>query len=109
MREPDDYLNLAEDVLHRAKALGADDADVLVAAATEFESTVRQGEIERLMEASSRALGLGVFVGGRPAITYTSDFATDALDRLAEETVELARVTDPDEAAGLPDPAEWAQ
>ena len=60
MKDPDYYLNLAEDVVRRAKAHGADDADVLVAAATEFESTVRQGEIERLIEASSRALGLRV-------------------------------------------------
>jgi len=109
LRDPDHYLSLAEDVVRRAKAHGADDADVLVAAATEFESTVRQGEIERLMEASSRGLGLRVFVGGRPAITYTSDFSSDALDRLADETVQLAKITDPDEAAGLPDPAEWAQ
>jgi PmbA protein len=109
LKDPDYYLNLAEDVVRRAKAHGADDADVLVAAATEFESTVRQGEIERLIEASSRALGLRVFVGGRPAITYTSDFSIDALDRLAEETVQLARITDPDPAAGLPDPEGWAE
>ena len=109
MTEPEDYLSLAEDVARRAKARGADDADVLIAAATEFESTVREGQVERLMEASSRALGLRVFVGGRPAITYTSDFASDVLDRLAEETVELARITDPDPAAGLPDPEEWGQ
>jgi len=109
LNDPDHYLNLAEDVVRRAKAHGADDADVLVAAGTEFESTVREGQIERLMEADSRALGLRVFVGGRPAITYTSDFASNALDRLAEETVQLARITDPDPAMGLPDPEAWAE
>ena len=109
MNEPEHYLNLAEDVVRRAKAHGADDADVLVAAGTEFESTVRQGEIERLMEADSRALGLRVCVGGRPAITYTSDFGPDALERLAEEAVQLARITDPDPAMGLPDPEGWAE
>src|SRR6266567_1531924 len=60
----DDYLSLAEDIVRRAKAHGADDADALVAAATEFEATVREGELERLMEAGSKALGLRVFVGG---------------------------------------------
>ncbi len=94
--------------MHRAKTQGADDADVLVAAATEFETTVRQSEIERLMEAGSKALGLRVFVGGRSAISYTSDFASDALERLADETVQLARITDPDPAAGLPEAEEWA-
>src|SRR5439155_15899066 len=39
---------------------------------------------------------------------YTSDFSTEALDRLVEETVQLARITDSDPAAGLPDPEGWA-
>lgn len=101
-------LNLAEDVVRLAKQHGADDADVLAAAGTEFEVTVRRGEIERLVEAGSKALGLRVFVNGRPATGYTSDLSRDALDKLARETVELASITDVDPASGLPDPEEWA-
>lgn len=102
------YLNLAEDVVRLARRHGADDADVLVRAGTEFEVTVRDGEIDRLLEAGSKALGLRVFVGGRPAISYTSDFSRHALDRLAQDAVELAAITDPDPAGGLPDPEEWS-
>lgn len=109
MEDVDQYLNIAQDVVRLAKQAGADDADVIISAGTEFEVTVRQGEIDRLLEAGSKALGLRVFVGGRPAICYTSDFAADALARLARDTVDMAGITDPDVAGGLPDPEEWAQ
>jgi len=103
------YLSVAEDLVRRARKHGANDADVLVSAATEFEATVREGQLERLVEAGSKALGLRVFVDARSAICYTSDFSPAALEKLAEDTVELAAITDPDEAAGLPDPTDWAQ
>lgn len=102
------YVNLGEDVVRLARRHGADEADVIVGAGTEFEVTVRQGEIDRLVEAGSKALGLRVYVGGRPAVRYTSDFSPDVLDRFAQETVELAAITDFDPAGGLPDPEEWA-
>src|SRR4051812_41779036 len=109
MDDPTQLLNLAEDVVQLAKQHGATDADVVVSAGTEFEVTVRKGEIEKLLEAGSRALGLRVLIDGRSAISYTSDFSRDALDTLASQTVDLARITDPDSASGLPDPEEWAQ
>ena len=103
-----DCLNLADSVLQLARAAGADDCDVLVATGTEFEVTVRRAEIDKLLEADSKALGLRVFVGGRSATVYTSDFSRDALQQLATEAVEMAAITDPDPAGGLPDPEEWA-
>ena len=109
MEDLDHYLNLAEDVVKRARRNGADEADVIAAGGTEFEVTVRKGEIDRLIEAGSKALGLRVYVGGRPAVCYTSDFSRDALEKFAHDTVELAAITDPDPAGGLPDPSEWAQ
>lgn len=92
-----------------ARRHGADEADVVVSTGTEFEVTVRRGEIERLVEADSKALGLRVFVGGRSAVSYTSDFSREALERFAREAVELAAISDPDPAGGLPDPEGWAQ
>ena len=47
MAESEQYLNLAEDVVRLARQHGADEADVLVSTGTEFEVTVRQGEIGR--------------------------------------------------------------
>lgn len=98
-----DYRDHATDLLRRARAKGADSADMLVSEGTEFSVTVRKGEVETLKEAGSRALGVRVFVGRRTASCYTSDLSWTALDRLLEETVGMARATGEDPAAGLPD------
>ena len=63
-----DHRDLAEHLLKRARAGGADAADVLVAEGTEFSVTVRKGEIETLEEAGSKALGIRVFVGDRKSV-----------------------------------------
>ena len=98
-----DYRDLAQHLLRRARALGADAADVLVAEGTDFSVTVRKGEVETLKDAGSKALGLRVFVGRRTASSYTSDFSPPALETLVGDTVDMARVTGEDAAAGLPD------
>ncbi|MFN8133672.1 MAG: DNA gyrase modulator, partial [Solirubrobacteraceae bacterium] len=98
-----DHRELAVELLRRARAAGAGDADAIVAEGTEFSVTVRKGEVETLTEAGSKALGLRVFVGKRTASSHTSDFSWPTLDRLVEETVGMARATGEDGAAGLPD------
>jgi PmbA protein len=98
-----DHRDLAEHLLGRARATGADAADILVAEGTDFSVTVRKGEVETLKDAGSKALGMRVFVGKRTATSYTSDFSRAALERLVADTVSMARVTGEDAAAGLPD------
>ena len=104
-----DYRDLADHLLRRARALGADAADVLVAEGTDFSVTVRKGEVETLKDAGSKALGLRVFVGRRTASSYTSDFSPPALETLVGDCVDMARVTGEDAAAGLPDEAPPAE
>ena len=96
-------LELAEELLRRARVEGATDADALVVSGTDFSVTVRKGEVEKLTDAGSKALGLRVFVGKRTATSYSSDFSPAALSSLVAETVAMARVTGEDAAAGLPD------
>jgi PmbA protein len=98
-----DHRDLAVDLVAKARAAGADAADVLVAEGTDFSVTVRKGEVEKLTEAGSKALGIRVFVGRRTATSYTSDFSPAALASLVSETVSMARATGEDPAAGLPD------
>jgi PmbA protein len=98
-----DHRDLAASVLARARACGADAADVLVAQGTDFSVTVRRGEVETLKESGSKALGVRVFVGRRTASSYSSDFSAASLDALVQEAVDIARRTGEDPAAGLPD------
>lgn len=95
--------DLAAHVVRLARAAGAEQCDVVVQAYDESSVTVRLGKVEKLIEAGSRSLGLRVIDGGRTAVCSTSDLRDEALDRLARETVELARISEADEFAGLPD------
>ena len=106
------YQDLAESIIGKAIAAGADQADVIVAAGSEMTVAVRKGEIEHLREATSRGMGLRVFKGGRQAILHSSDLTSEAIDRLVIEALAMASVTDPDPHAGLPEEAtgrEWAE
>lgn len=96
-------LELAGRAVALARRHGAEQCDAIAIAHTESTVAVRLGEVEKLIEAGSRSLGLRVIDGGRTAVCATSDFAADAFDRFAAETVELARISAPDEYAGLPD------
>jgi PmbA protein len=98
-----DYRDLAEDVLRRAKAHGADAAALVLGEGTEFSVSLRKGEVETLKEAGSKALGIRVLVGRRTASSYTSDFSPPAIAEMVEQTVAMARATGEDPAAGLPE------
>lgn len=99
-------LELADELVRAARAGGATDADALVVSGTDFSVTVRKGEVEKLTDAGSKALGLRVFVGKRTATSYSSDFSPAALASLVAQTVAMARATGEDAAAGLPDETE---
>src|SRR5713101_3082774 len=103
-RRVDEYLDVAEHVVALARRGGADAADAVLDSGLEFSVTVRRGEVEKLLEASARGLGLRVFRGGRCAVTYTSDLAPPALAQFVEQALDLAAITDPDPFSGLPDP-----
>jgi PmbA protein len=93
--------------LARARTAGADAADAVLAAGDSLETRVRGEEIDFVVQARQRTLGLRALVRGsrgmRSAITSTSDLSPEAIDRMADETVALARATAEDPAAGLPD------
>jgi PmbA protein len=100
---------VAEQACALAKKHGADAAEAVVRAGSELSVKVRLGEIELLQEAASKAVGLRVFRDHRAAITYTSDLSPAALEQFVRDTVDLARLAEPDELNELPDRAELAR
>src|ERR1700730_7862295 len=98
----------ASDVADRAVKRGATAAEVIIRQWTEFSVGVRIGEIETLKESTDRGLGLRVLIDGKQASVSGSDFSADSVTSLIEEVVELARLTSPDDTAGLPDSQELA-
>jgi PmbA protein len=97
-------LELANDVVKRALAAGATDAECTIAEGDEFTANVRMRELESLKEAGSRAAGLRILVGRRTGASYTSDLSREGIDKLVRSAVELAEITTEDPHAGLPEP-----
>ncbi|MCS5638045.1 MAG: TldD/PmbA family protein [Myxococcota bacterium] len=93
--------------IERALAAGATQADALLVRSDSREVKVRGEEIEFVKQARERCLGLRTLVGANgglsTAVSSTCDLAEAAIDRMAEETVALARATAPDPHAGLPE------
>ena len=98
----------AAGVAEGAVKRGASAAEVIIRQRTEFSVGVRLGEVETLQESTDQGLGLRVLIDGRQASVSGSDFSRDAVMSLVDEAVELARLTSPDDTAGLPDPEELA-
>jgi PmbA protein len=101
MRE--DYQSLAEHVVSRALAKGADDVEVVIHAGREFTVAIRKGEIDKLIEADSQTLGLRIYRDGRPAATYTSDLNPQALEEFLDRSLDLTNIADRDEFRTLPE------
>jgi len=98
----DELIKVAEKAVAWAKKHGADAAEAQVQAGGELTTKVRLGEPELVQEASSKALGLRVFRDRRAALTYTSDLSDAALEQFVADSVELAKLSEPDELNELP-------
>ena len=100
--DQDQLSNLALELLDRAKAYGANEADVLAAEGDSLSVQVRLSMVDRLSKAREKRLGLRVFFGKRSASASTSDFSRESLDRLVADTCALAKAVAEDDTSGLP-------
>jgi PmbA protein len=98
----DDLKAIAVRACELAKKHGADAAEAQLSGGGEMTCKVRMGEPELVQEAASKALGLRVFRDHRAALTYTSDLSDAALEKFVADSVELARLAEPDELNELP-------
>lgn len=96
---------LAEKALELAKRAGAGAAAASVSLSRQDKVVIRDGLTEELKSATSRGLGLRVYVDGRFGSHGTSDLRPEALERFVREAVDLTRLLMPDEHRGLADPA----
>lgn len=88
---------------------GAEQCDAFAQGYNETSATVRLGEVEKLIEAGSRSLGLRVINAGRTAVCSTSNFEPEAFAGFVRDAVEMANISAPDEHAGLPEPERMAR
>ncbi|HEX9296027.1 MAG TPA: metallopeptidase TldD-related protein [Polyangiaceae bacterium] len=102
-------LALASQLVERARAGGADVAEVIARAGSELSVRVRLGETELVEEAGHRSVGMRVMKGQRVALTSTSDLTPSGIDRFISDALELADLSQEDPFAGPADPDQIAR
>lgn len=100
-----DLLEITRAAAALAKRKGADEAAVGTSRARHVEVVWRDGRLEKVSEATTRGLGLDLYVDGRYASVSTNDLRPEALERFVERAIALARTLAPDPHRRLPDPA----
>jgi PmbA protein len=99
---------LASRAVEAALAAGAGDAEAATQDSVGREIRVFDGEVESLTEAGERGLGVRVWTCGRAGYAYGTDLSDEGIEAVASGAVEAARVSDPDEFAAAPEPADAA-
>jgi PmbA protein len=99
---------VAEDVIRRARAAGASQAEVAASIDTGLSVSVRLGEVETVEHTRDRGFGLTVYFGHRKGSASTADLQPGSITATIEQACAIARHTEPDPCSGLADPARMA-
>ena len=102
------FRDLVETCLQRAKSLGASDAVAEVSEGVGLSVSVRKGATENIERNRDKSISVTVYVGKRRGNASTSDFSQAALEQTVQAAHDIARFTSEDPAAGLPDEADLA-
>ena len=97
-------LDTARDAVRLAQRKGAREAAAGAYRVRNVEVQWRDGRLERISEATTRGLGLELYVDGRYSSVATSDLRPEAVERFVEDAVALTRTLAVDPYRALPDP-----
>jgi PmbA protein len=103
-----DTLSLLGDLVAKANAAGADDADAVSVCGESLSIDWRGGKLEQIDRSEGADIGLRVLIGQQQAGASTSDPSPKALAALVERVVAMAKVAPEDPTAGLADPSQLA-
>ena len=99
--------DMAEQVLARAKRVGASGCECEVSEGFGLTVTVRKGKPDTIEHNRDRAIGVTIYLGDRPKArrghASTSDVSPAALEQAVDAALAIARHTAEDDCAGLPD------
>ena len=104
----DRLAGLAEDVVRRARAAGASQAEVSASIDTGLSVNVRLGEVETVEHTRDRGFGLTVYFGQRKGSASTADLDPASIQATLDQACAIARYTEEDPHAGLADAARMA-
>lgn len=101
--------SVVNDLLQEAKSLGASAAEAGLSVESGLSVTVRMGEVETIEHNRDKGLGITVFFGQKKGSSSTSDFSAKAIKECVKAACDIARFTEADSYAGLPDAAMLAK
>ena len=102
-------LDIAADLVARARKLGATDADAMAVEQSNVSVSIREGAVEDLERSEATGVGLRVFAGKSSAIISGSVLTSASLQKLAERALAMAKAAPPDAFCGLADPSQLAK
>jgi len=101
-------LNRAEMAVDLATGAGANEAFATATTQRETEFSVRDGQLEKVKEATSQGLSLKLWVDGRYSSHSTNDLRSEQLQAFIAEAVVLTNALQPDADRVITDPALFA-
>lgn len=102
-------LSLAHELVDRAKAAGAQDAEALLSESRAIEAGVREGKLETVERSETRDAGLRVLIGKRQAGVAFSDLSEAGMSLAVERAVAMAKAAPEDPYCGLVEPEKLAR
>jgi len=102
-RRLDSLSDLARDLLTRARARGADQAEVSCDEDRGLSVNIRMGAVESVESTRDRSIAITVYFGRRKGSASTADLRTESLEATVEQACAIARHTEEDPASGLAD------
>ncbi|WP_421696351.1 TldD/PmbA family protein [Aestuariivirga sp.] len=104
----DELLSLASEAVSHALKLGADAVHAVAADGRSTEIAILDGKIEKVEQSEARDISLKVYAGKSSASISGSVLTREAIHRLAETALNMARLAPPDPFAGIADPGQIA-
>lgn len=97
------WTGLVEKMVDIGRKKGADQIQVTITEGNEFSVEVREGSVEKLLEAGFSAFSVKVIADRRTAFASSSDLSEKTLVGLIDDAVRRAGMASPDPCTGLPD------
>lgn len=95
--------SVVNDLLNEASSQGASAAEAGLSVESGLSVTVRMGDVETIEHNRDKGIAITVYFGNRKGSASTSDFSLKAIKETVKAASDIARYTEDDPYAGLPD------
>lgn len=97
-------MELIDMILRKCTRAGAGMAEVFHLSQKKLSMSVRDGKLEMIQKSTPGGLAVRFFSEGRVSFAHTTELSEPAIDNIIDKLTNLARKTEEDEFAGLPQP-----